>query len=49
MDKDNMGKELKQEESHEILDLVARYNANVVSNTENSIYWVTVFVRLLMA
>ena len=62
MDKDNMERELKQEDSHEIVDLVARYNTNVVSSiklsfqedlslvqTENSIYWIVIFVRLLMA
>lgn len=37
MDKDNMEKELKQEDSHEIVDLVARYNTNVVSRIKLSL------------
>lgn len=36
MDKDNMERELKQEDSHEIVDLVARYNTNVVSSIKLS-------------
>jgi len=34
MDRENMEKELKQEDLHELLDLAARYNTNIVSSTK---------------